>query len=286
MNALRKPALQDDAFLRDVAACTWNDGNFRLWWLGQSGFLLGWNGRFVLLDPYLSDSLTKKYAGTDKPHVPLMERVVDPERLDFISLVVCSHAHTDHLDPDTLQPLVRNNPHMQLVIPVSAEQTLRARVDVPRLRVTTIDAEQTIVLGAFTITAIPSSHETIEHDATGACRYLGYLLRFGSWTVYHSGDTVRYAGLAERLRARHVDVALLPINGRSPERRVPGNLDAEEAAALAAEMQARLTIPCHYDMFAFNTADPEQFRDAAVRRDVNHCVLPCGACWDSGRLER
>ena len=36
--------------------------NFYLWWLGQSGFLLQWKGKRVLIDPYLSDSLTKKYA--------------------------------------------------------------------------------------------------------------------------------------------------------------------------------------------------------------------------------
>jgi hypothetical protein len=36
-----------------------------------------------------------------------------------------------------------------------------------------------ITAGPFTITAIASAHETIEYDADGACRYLGYVLRFG-----------------------------------------------------------------------------------------------------------
>ncbi len=49
---------------------------FRLWWLGQSGFLVQWQGRHLLLDPYLSESLTKKYAATDKPHVRMTRRVV------------------------------------------------------------------------------------------------------------------------------------------------------------------------------------------------------------------
>jgi L-ascorbate metabolism protein UlaG (beta-lactamase superfamily) len=30
-----------------------------LWWLGLSGFLIQWQGHHLLLDPYLSDSLTK-----------------------------------------------------------------------------------------------------------------------------------------------------------------------------------------------------------------------------------
>ena len=48
----------------------------------------------LLLDPYLSDSLTQKYTATDKPHVCMTARVVAPERLDFIDLVTSSHNHT------------------------------------------------------------------------------------------------------------------------------------------------------------------------------------------------
>ena len=81
-----EPALRDDAFLADVAgAAREAEGTdrFHLWWLGQSGFLVQWRGYHLLLDPYLSDSLTRKYAGTDKPHVRMTARVVDPERLAF-----------------------------------------------------------------------------------------------------------------------------------------------------------------------------------------------------------
>ncbi|MGZ9225209.1 MAG: hypothetical protein ACXW4M_06595 [Anaerolineales bacterium] len=49
-----------------------------------------------MIDPYLSDSLTKKYAGTNKPHVRMTERVIAPEWLDFVEVVTSSHIHTDH----------------------------------------------------------------------------------------------------------------------------------------------------------------------------------------------
>jgi hypothetical protein len=77
-----EPLLGDDAFLADVAAAR-REPALHLWWLGQSGFLLQWKGRHALLDPYLSDSLTRKYAATDKPHVRMTARVIAPERLDF-----------------------------------------------------------------------------------------------------------------------------------------------------------------------------------------------------------
>ena len=64
-----EPALQDDALLADIAAASRELDRFHLWWLGQSGFLVHWQGHFALLDPYLSDSLTQKYASTDKPQI-------------------------------------------------------------------------------------------------------------------------------------------------------------------------------------------------------------------------
>lgn len=46
-----KPLLQDDALLADVDAAKSDRPNFRLWWLGQSGFLVQFNGRHALEDP-------------------------------------------------------------------------------------------------------------------------------------------------------------------------------------------------------------------------------------------
>src|ERR1043165_8119684 len=91
---MTKPVLQDDDFLADVAAAREDLEHLHLWWLGQSGFLVQWQNRHLLLDPYLSDSLTRKYAQTDKPHVRMTERVIAPEKLDFINLIPSSHNPT------------------------------------------------------------------------------------------------------------------------------------------------------------------------------------------------
>ena len=65
---LIEPVRQDQTLLDDIAAR--RDSEYlSIWWLGQSGFLVQWQGRHLLFDPYLSDSLSTKYAGSDKPHV-------------------------------------------------------------------------------------------------------------------------------------------------------------------------------------------------------------------------
>jgi L-ascorbate metabolism protein UlaG (beta-lactamase superfamily) len=240
-----QPVLAADAFLADVKRSAHDTDGFRLWWLGQSGFLVQWQGRHLLLDPYLSDSLTQKYAATDKPHVRMTARVVAPERLDFIDLVTSSHNHTDHLDAETLGPLRQVNPDLTLIIPEANRAFVADRLQTDPAWPIGLDARRTATVAGFTLTGIPAAHEQLDQDEQGRHKYLGYVVRFGPCTLYHSGDTVRYDGLVETLRPWHVDVALLPINGSAPERRVAGNLNGVEAATLAHEIGARLVIPCH-----------------------------------------
>jgi L-ascorbate metabolism protein UlaG (beta-lactamase superfamily) len=44
---------------------------------------------------------------------------------------------------------------------------------------------------------------------------------------------------------------------------VQGNLDCREAAELGKAIGAKTVIPCHYDMFSFNSADVNDFINAA-----------------------
>ena len=53
---------------------------------------------------------------------------------------------------------------------------------------------------------------------------MSYVVQFGPWSIDHSGDTMLYDGMIERLRLWQVNVALLPMNGDDPARRVAGNL--------------------------------------------------------------
>lgn len=274
-----EPALADQAFLDSVHRGRADAGWLRLWWLGQSGYLLTWGGRSLLVDPYLSDSLTRKYAETDKPHVRMTRRVVDPARLDFIEVVTSSHAHTDHLDAETLQPLFAANPALRLVAPESNRKLSAERAGIDPGAILGLDDGETLELDGLQVTAIASAHETIERDVAGHCKYLGYVFRLGGHTLYHSGDTVLHDGLVERLRPLQVDVALLPINGANPERRVSGNLSGPEAAQLAHDMGARVVIPCHYEMFEFNTASPAAFVAACDRLEQPCVVLRAGESW-------
>ena len=281
-----KPVLQGEDFLADVAEARGDLEHVHLWWLGQSGFLVQWQGRHLLLDPYLSNSLTAKYADTDRPHVRMTERIVAPEKLDFIDVVTSSHNHTDHLDPETIGPLLKANPGMYLVIPEANRELVVNRLGLVAELPRGMDAGTEVRLAGFEIRGFPAAHNLVEKDSSGRHKYLGYIIAAGPCTLYHSGDTKLFDGMGAALQQWQIDLALLPINGDLPQRGVAGNLDGAEAATLAKEAGARLVIPCHYDMFEFNTASPELFVTTAEKIGQRYRVLRCGERWSSAELAR
>lgn len=260
---------ETDSYLTDYTAV-------HLWWLGQSGFLLQWKGKRVLFDPYLSDSLTEKYANTDKPHTRMSELVINPSLLQGIDVVTSSHNHTDHLDASTLIPVIANNPGIRFIIPEANRAFVADRVKCAIDFPVGLNDGQTVQIGEFSFHGIPAKHNTIDRDEHGNCRYMGYVLRFGDYSIYHSGDTLWFDELPELLRPFAIDLALLPINGDKPERKVAGNLDHQEAVKLARLLGVKTLIPCHYDMFSFNTADVQDFVKAAEEAGQGYRVLRGG----------
>ena len=220
-----------------------------VWWLGQSGFLIGCEGRHLLVDPYLSDSLTEKYDGTATPHIRMAPRVVAPERLTFVDVVLSTHGHTDHLDGETLRAI-----GTPLVAPTGIVELARERSGG---EVTGISEGETIDVTGFTVEAVPAEHPG-EH-----C--VGYVIGAGERRLYHSGDTTWLDP-----GVRGVDVAFLPINGKLD------NLNGPEAARLAHLVEAALAVPCHYGMFEFNTATPDAFVAECERLGQPYRVLRLG----------
>ena len=271
-----QPVQRDEPLLQDIQRAAQLPDALHLWWLGQSGYLVQWQGQHLLLDPYLSDALTKKYANTAKPHVRMTAIPIAPQRLDFVDVVTSSHNHTDHLDGETLGPLLQVNPALTMIVSAANRSFVAERLHVAPERLTAITLDTPITVGAFTLHAVPAAHEQLEQDEQGQHKFIGLIVEVGPWTLYHSGDTVLYEGMVEQLRRWSIDVAFLPINGRDPQRGVAGNLWGEEAVHLGRAAGIGLIIPCHYDMFTFNTVTPDRFIEAAEVAEQPYRILHCG----------
>jgi len=244
----------------------------RLYWLGQAGFVVEAGGLRMAIDPYLSDTLAAKYASSAYSHERLSPPPATPDELGALDLVLCTHHHTDHMDPGTLAPLARRLPRLRFVVPAASAALAAERAQVEAGRLVPLDAGQTAEpLPGLRVAALPAAHETVERDELGRCRFLGYAIACDGATIFHSGDCAPYPGQAGDVARVAPALALLPVNGRSETLRragFAGNFHLEEAIALCIEARVPAMIAHHYGMFAFNTADPAAIDTALAAAPV------------------
>jgi L-ascorbate metabolism protein UlaG (beta-lactamase superfamily) len=173
-----------------------------------------------------------------------------------------------------------------IVCPPSSARLL-TRWGVPQTQIQTAMPGQAIEFPNFTAHVVPAQHS---EDS------VGYVFEFNDQgansegpVVYITGDTEYNDALAANVEEYGPDVLIVPINGKW------GNMNAQQAARLTAEIEPAEVIPMHFGMFAENTADPDEFvsflatelpSDTITRPVVmkhNTCHIYCPAETTNGR---
>lgn len=269
----RGPQLRADIHTTQV-----EPGAAAIWWLGQSGYAVKTASALWYVDLYLSEHLTAKYASTEKPHIRMTEAPLRGEEISGAQYIFASHKHSDHLDPGTLPGLFAASPDARLILPAALVDHA-VQMGLPRARLIPTRGEETLTLGALTVHSLPSAHPGLDYTPEQGYPFLGFVFEVDGLCLYHSGDTLVYEGLARRLQELQPHVLFLPINGTDARRaalHVPPNMNSDEALDLARQVQPRLVIPHHYDMFTFNTVDVNEFIQKAKAAGVPYAVLRAG----------
>ncbi len=238
-----------------------SDGGVVVRYLGQSGFLLRHGGVSIVIDPYLSYAVDRLSSdGLWKRQYPPPVR---PEELTGVDLVLCTHDHLDHTEPETLRGIAAASPQAQFAGPRASVERIRGEGIADGA--TILQDGKVLTFRDVEIEPVSAAHEAHETDADGYDLFLGYLLRWNGLTFYHAGDTVVTPRLTSRLAGQRIDVAFLPINGRSDERRqmgIVGNMNAAEAAQFGASQKFGLVVPVHHDLYVNNGAPVADFVSA------------------------
>jgi L-ascorbate 6-phosphate lactonase len=276
-----QPILKGQALLDDINTARPQSGEACIWWLGQSGYAVKTASELLYFDLYLSEHLTQKYAATEKPHIRMTEAPLRGADITNAEWVFASHKHSDHLDPGTVPDLVGASPKAKLILP-TALCDHAVSLGVSRTHLIDTRGNETIRAGNMLIHSIPSAHPTFEHSDDSGYPFLGFVVEVDDICIYHSGDTLAYDSLDERLETFKPDILFLPVNGTDARRdalHVPPNMNAAEAVELAQKVGSGTVIPHHYDMFTFNTADVNDFAELATAAGIPFAVLRAGERW-------
>jgi len=209
MSVAGEPGLSGDRIATD-------NGDLVVHPIAHATFVMQWNGKTIYVDP----------VGGSKPFADL-------PRPD---LVLVTHAHFDHFDPETLEAVVPAGGQVVLVAPKTVAEKLP---EVVRERATVkvlANGEKTEAAG-IAVEAVPAYNTTPGKEKFHPKgRDNGYVLSMGGRKVYVAGDT---EDTPEMRALKGIDVAFLPMN-------LPYTMSVEQAAEAIRAFKPKIVYPYHY----------------------------------------
>lgn len=238
-------------------------GNTYLFFIGQAGFIIkSRSGQTLAIDLYLSDcgERIEKHIGFKR----LLPRMLNPQEIPF-DYIIATHPHFDHYDVDSM-PFMMSWPNSRLFASKEcAKYVNETNIDTKRVKY--VAPSDSCKAGDFTLHFINCDHGTLAPDAVGV------IIEVDGKRIMIAGDTcLRLDRVEEYLNWGSIDVLIAPINGAY------GNLNEDDCAELSKTLKPKLTIPCHYGLFATHKGLPGLFMESMQKKcpDNKYLLMTMG----------
>lgn len=217
-----------------------------LYWMGQAGFIIkSAEGKLLGIDLYLSECVepVEGHVGYHR----LMPQIIDPSELE-LDVVIATHFHRDHFDIDAM-PQLMSNGKTQLYCAYDCKEDVE-KLGIDQNRTTFVKPGDSADCSGFHIDFIHSDH------GAGAPLEVAPLITVDGKHILETGDTSLHLDWKdEYLKAGALDVLIAPINGAY------GNLNEQENVTLTKALHPKLTVPCHFGMFASHGGHPGLWKE-------------------------
>lgn len=229
----------------DLDALRQKPGKLRVTWLGHSSTYVQTPAASILLDPMAAHRASPlSFAGPER-FVPF---ALDPRALPGVDVVVHSHDHYDHLDPQTVKTLVEAFDPL-FAVPLGLGRIVEK---MGARRIVELDWWQAFELDGITYTCAPARHFSGRSLTNrNETLWASWHLRMPDATLYYAGDTGVGTHFTEiRDAFGPPDVVLVPIGAYEP-RWFMEEVHVTPAEALDATrtLGARHVVPVHYGTF-------------------------------------
>ena len=243
-----------------------------LFFIGTATSLIRYGEMTVLTDPNFLRRGERAYLGHGLTARRLTEPAMSVEELPAVTAVVLSHLHGDHWDRRAQRGLPRDTP---IITTPHAARRLQWRGFSRSIGLHTWGSQE-LVNGAtrLRVTAMPGQHSPIPVPRL-LPPVMGSMLEFGPVTgdvalrLYISGDTLLIDDLRQiPQRYPDIDAAVLHLGGTTLPGGIMVTMDAEQGADLMELVDARITVPVHFDDYALFKSPLSDFRAEVTRRGI------------------
>ncbi|MBR4013739.1 MAG: MBL fold metallo-hydrolase [Clostridia bacterium] len=200
----------------------------KITWLGQAGLLFETYGMKIIVDPYLSDSV-KEIQPNFWRRVPVDESFFEKKP----DVIVLTHNHLDHTDPETLAHYLGENTEVCVLASGNAWENVRKRFGGIKNNYVTFNEGTEWTEKGVHFKAVYANHSD-SHS-------IGVLITAEDKTYYVTGDTLYDERILNAL-PKKIDAVFLPVNG------VGNNMNMTDAKRFCEKIGA-LAVPLHCGLF-------------------------------------
>ena len=185
-------------------------GNLSITFLGHASLLIVFNGKNIFVDPF--------------------GQVADYSSLPKADVILCTHEHRDHLDPQALEA-VRTQGTKLVLNPAGAAE-VNDSIAMRNGDKQTVAGLQIEAVPAYNILHKREDGNPFHPKGIGN----GYILTFGNIRLYLAGDT---ENIPEMKSLHDIEIAFLPMN-------LPYTMTPEMVADAARMFKPHILYPYHY----------------------------------------
>ena len=224
----------------------------KITYLGQAGLMFETNDKTIMIDPYLSNSVTKYEPKNDR-------RVAVDERFLSVkpSVIVITHNHLDHLDKETLCYYLKEDSNILVLAPKSSWQEIRKFGG--NNNYVFFNNGTTWTEEFATFRAVKAEHSD-EYA-------IGVIITINGKNYYVTGDTLYSESVFDSLPKTPFECVFLPVNG------VGNNMNFNDAKKFAERLNAKFVVPIHTGMFDDLKAEKLQIENKIIPVIYKEIVL-------------
>ena len=206
----------------------------KVMWLGQNGLLFDFDGITIMIDPYLTDSLSSQDSSFTRK-IKINKKVFSIKP----NVIILTTGHLDHADNESLEKLLKSYGKKKRPTVLSCESVFEDIITIPSIA----DANHIMfekysewTVKNINIRAVPARTD----DRTAFGVILTDLITDKKY--YVAGDTLYNTYVIENLPS-DIYASFIPINGEF------GSMNVTDAKRFAKDIKTRFCVPVHFGMF-------------------------------------